>query len=250
MNETDGEPDGACGLARFLALVGRLKSLRRTGWRDRGVPDAETESVADHTLRVAMLAWLTADAAARRGETIDPDRVLQLAIVHDLAEALAGDIPPYDPAALPGPDAVDARRAFLDQRHRRDPRRDAAKRTDEARAIQEMTAGLPAETRALVEARWREAADRATPEARWVKQCDILETWLQSREYLARRPDLPMASFAREIDETEFAPMLDELRAAVAAAYAAGEQDSPDMSATARDASQGSPSDRGVNSRG
>jgi 5'-deoxynucleotidase YfbR-like HD superfamily hydrolase len=83
-----------------------------------------------------------------------------------------------------------------------------------------MTEGLPESMRRLVDERWREAADRATPEARWVKQCDLLETWLQSREYLARRPDLPMASFAREIAETGLAPQLTALRAAIAAAFA------------------------------
>ncbi|HEU0113507.1 MAG TPA: HD domain-containing protein, partial [Thermomicrobiales bacterium] len=184
----------ARGLARFLEYVGRLKSLPRTGWRDRGVPAPDVESVADHTLRVALLAWLTAEQAAQRGEPLDPNRVLQLALVHDLAEALAGDIPPYDPALLPPADDAAARRAFLDRRHRRAPARDAAKRAAEARALAAMTAGLPADLRRLVADRWQEATDRASREARWVKQCDLLETWLQSREYLAASPDLPMAS--------------------------------------------------------
>jgi 5'-deoxynucleotidase YfbR-like HD superfamily hydrolase len=80
-----------------------------------------------------------------------------------------------------------------------------------------MTAGLPADLRRLVADRWQEATDRASREARWVKQCDLLETWLQSREYLAASPDLPMASFAREIDETPLAPSLADLRSAIAA---------------------------------
>ncbi|HET7093870.1 MAG TPA: HD domain-containing protein, partial [Thermomicrobiales bacterium] len=120
----------------------------------------------------------------------------------------------------PPTDDAKARRAFLEQRHRREPAREAAKRAAEVRALAEMTAGLPDDLRRLIEARWQEGADRATPEARWVKQCDVLETWLQSREYLARRPDLPMASFAREIDETPLAPPLADLRAAIAAAFA------------------------------
>ena len=77
MSERSAKRDDERGLAGFLRGVGRLKSLRRTGWRDRGVPAAEIESVADHTLRVAVLAWLTAEAAAHQGEPIDPGRVLQ-----------------------------------------------------------------------------------------------------------------------------------------------------------------------------
>jgi 5'-deoxynucleotidase len=221
MSERPANRDGERGLARFLRTVGRLKSLRRTGWRDRGVPAAEIESVADHTLRVAVLAWLTAEAAAKRGEPIDPDRVLQLALVHDLAEALAGNIPPYDPASLPPANDVNGRRAFLERRHRREPDRDAAKRAAEEQALAEMMVGLPDDVRRLLADRWREAADRASPESRWVKQCDLLETWIQSREYLARHPDLPMASFAQEIAETPLAPALAHLRAALAASFAA-----------------------------
>ena len=84
-----------------------------------------------------------------------------------------------------------------------------------------MTDGLPDDLRQLLVDRWREAADRASAEARWVKHCDLLETWLQSREYLDRHPDLPMASFSQEIAETPLAPALADLRAALAASFAA-----------------------------
>ncbi|HEU5432327.1 MAG TPA: HD domain-containing protein, partial [Thermomicrobiales bacterium] len=149
MRDLPPDHDDARGLTRFLRQLERLKSLRRTGWRDRGVPRDEIESVADHTLRVAVLAWLTAEAAAKRGASIDPNRVLQLALVHDLAEALAGDLPPYDPDALPSIDDAAARRAFLDRRHRRAPARDAAKRAAEERALDEMTDELPDDLRRL-----------------------------------------------------------------------------------------------------
>ena len=78
------------GLARFLHRIGRLKTLPRTGWLHCGVPPAEAESVADHALRTTLLAWLAAAAAP----DLDRDRVLKLALVHDLAEALAGDPTP------------------------------------------------------------------------------------------------------------------------------------------------------------
>src|SRR5680860_1315849 len=68
----------------------RLKAIPRTGWLDRGLPEANTESVADHILMMTLIGWITA------GDNLDRDRVLKLALVHDLAEAIAGDPPPYD----------------------------------------------------------------------------------------------------------------------------------------------------------
>jgi hypothetical protein len=46
----------------------------------------ETESVADHSFRVAVMAWLLA------GDGLDRDRVLKLALLHDLAEAATDSV--------------------------------------------------------------------------------------------------------------------------------------------------------------
>ena len=187
-------PDGgAAALARFLHRAGRLKLTKRTGWLDRGVPPAETESVADHSWRTALLAWLAASSTAE----LDADRVLKLALVHDLAEAVTGDHPPYDPADVP--DAADARRAFLDRRHVRAEERHAAKRAAEAAAMTDLLRELPWTLAGPLADLWRELTEGETVEARFVKQADKLETYLQSREYLASGPDRPMTSFAAEV---------------------------------------------------
>lgn len=215
-----GEPasdqDDAVGLARFLTRAGRLKRVKRTGWLDRGVPAAETESVADHTFRVALLAWLAAEAAAAGGEPIDPARVLRLALLHDLAEALTGDLTPYDPAAIPDAADDEARAAFLNRRHDRDPGRATAKRAAEAAAMETLAATLPEASSRVFRALAVELAGGATPEARLVKQADKLETYLQSREYAARYPGLPVASFALEIADALTEPGLVALREAIA----------------------------------
>jgi len=206
--------DGAwLAVARLLRRAGRLKRIPRTGWLDRGVPPAETESVADHSFRVALLAWLAARLAGN-GDALDPDRVLALALLHDLAEAVTGDLTPYDRAAIPAGDA-EARRAFLDRRHRRDPARAAAKRAAEAAAMTDLLADLPPPLAADLDRLWQELHAAASPEARFVKQADKLETFLQSREYAAANPSRPMASFAAEVDEEVHHPSLRSLLDAI-----------------------------------
>ena len=62
---------------------------------------------------------------------------------------------------------------------------------------------------------WRELEEGSSPEARFVKQVDKFETYLQSREYLNEMPHLPMQSFAIEVTEVIDHPTLMELVEAV-----------------------------------
>jgi putative hydrolases of HD superfamily len=197
------------GLAQFAS---KLKSVPRTGWLDRGVPPLQVESVADHSLGVAILAWGCALQLRADGVAIDPERVLMLAILHDLAEAEAGDVPPYDPAAIPDEHEPAARRAFLETRHRRDPNRDAAKRREEDAAVRGLLDRLPGATRSALEEVWDDLRQGTSNEARFVKQVDRLETFLQSRRYLRADPTLPMASFRQEVFESIDNPLLSDSR--------------------------------------
>src|SRR5215218_5473911 len=139
------------GLARFAS---KLKFVPRTGWLDRSVPAVQVESVADHSLGVALLAWGCALQRRADGAAIDPERVLMLAILHDLAEAETGDLPPYDPAAVPDEHEPAARRAFLETRHHRDPDRDAAKRAGEDATVRNILDTLPLAARSALQEIW------------------------------------------------------------------------------------------------
>lgn len=172
-----------------LRAILPLKRLKRTGWRDRGIPDEEVESVADHSFMVAMIAWLAADA------DLDADRCLQLALVHDLAEALIGDLPPYDPDDLPPVDDVAARRAFFSMQGTRTAENAARKRAAEDRAERDLLALLPAVQRDRLRDLWQDYAAQASPEARFVKQIDRLEALIQARDYADRHPDAPVDGF-------------------------------------------------------
>lgn len=177
-----------------VEAIGRLKEVPRTGWLDRGIPAAESESVADHSFGVALLAWLLAP------DELDRARVVELALIHDLAEAVVGDVTPYDREMLQHLDP-DTRRNWLNQRHLRSEKRSAEKHAAEDAAIASLAAELGGERAERLRRRWQELRERETPEARFVKEMDVLETWLQSRRYLERYPDAPMDSFELEIQE-------------------------------------------------
>jgi putative hydrolase of HD superfamily len=75
-----------------LLELQRLKRLDRTGWVLRGLP-AGAESVAAHSYGVALAAMLLADECMARGVRVNVERVLRLALLHDLQEARTGDMP-------------------------------------------------------------------------------------------------------------------------------------------------------------
>jgi putative hydrolases of HD superfamily len=72
----------------FARLCGALKNVKRTGWVNNKIN--EPESVADHMYRMSMLAFMIQDPAIKK------DHLIKLCLVHDLAEAIVGDITPYD----------------------------------------------------------------------------------------------------------------------------------------------------------
>ena len=75
----------------FIEEIGVLKNLPRTGWRFRGIKDAE--SIADHCYRVSLLSMILADVLAEQGVPLDVEKVMRLALLHEVAEARIGDLP-------------------------------------------------------------------------------------------------------------------------------------------------------------
>ena len=72
----------------FLHEVENLKKELRHSWMSNG----RHESVAEHTWRVCMMAMLMEHSL---DESIDMERVLKIAIVHDISEVYIGDIPAF-----------------------------------------------------------------------------------------------------------------------------------------------------------
>ncbi len=74
-------------LIEFLRVAERLKDAPRHCWTSGG----RRESVAEHSWRAALMAMLMRDEFPG----LDIDRVIRMCLVHDLGEALTGDIPTF-----------------------------------------------------------------------------------------------------------------------------------------------------------
>lgn len=74
----------------FQEIIGKLKHLKRTGWVMRDVPSPET--VASHSWRMAVMALQKEDELKKLG--VDVNQVVQMCLLHDVSEAIVGDIVP------------------------------------------------------------------------------------------------------------------------------------------------------------
>ncbi|EME38309.1 hypothetical protein DOTSEDRAFT_75760 [Dothistroma septosporum NZE10] len=75
----------------FLHLLERLKTTKREGWRRFDI--SHGESISDHMYRMSIITMLCPPSLSKR---LDIARCTRMALVHDMAEALVGDITPVD----------------------------------------------------------------------------------------------------------------------------------------------------------
>lgn len=73
----------------FLNVIQQLKIQKRTGWLDYNM--TECESIADHMYRMSMMSMLITNPEVKR------DKCVRIALVHDMAESIVGDITPVNP---------------------------------------------------------------------------------------------------------------------------------------------------------
>ena len=141
------QADDLEGVLAFLRAAERLKTVTRSGWTSAG----EQESVAEHTWRLCLMAMLLYG----RTPGIDLARLLKMCLIHDLGEAIGGDVPA--PAQQAGGTKADRERADLLL----------------------LISPLPPELQNEIRELWDEYEAADSPEARLAKGLDKLETILQ-----------------------------------------------------------------------
>ena len=144
---------------KFLNVIEKLKCITRHSWTSSG----RHESVAEHSWRLAVMAMLCADEYP----DLNINKVIKMCLIHDLGEALTGDVP-----------------AFL---------KTDENEKEEEKAIESLLTLLPTDTKAELSALFEEMGSLKTDEAKLYKSLDNIEalishneadisTWI-SREY-------------------------------------------------------------------
>ncbi|KAJ5666771.1 HD domain-containing protein [Penicillium macrosclerotiorum] len=74
----------------FFHLLERLKTTKREGWRRFGI---DGESISDHMYRMSIMTMFAPQELASK---LNIPHCTKMALVHDMAESLVGDITPVD----------------------------------------------------------------------------------------------------------------------------------------------------------
>lgn len=74
----------------FFYLISELKKVPRKGWKEKVGID-RPESVADHSYGTAIMAMVFSDI-----NNLDTEKILKMALLHDLAESIMGDFTPNE----------------------------------------------------------------------------------------------------------------------------------------------------------
>jgi putative hydrolases of HD superfamily len=128
----------------FLAKAYELKHLDRAGWLRVGI--SSPESVASHSWGVSLLCLRFCP------QDLCKEKVLSMALLHDVPEVIVGDITPHDGISK------------------------EEKSTREMNAAKQL---LPEELFLL----WKECHDKETPEAKFINLMDKLDMAIQAKLY-------------------------------------------------------------------
>lgn len=135
-------------LLSALHLAEKLKDVRRHCTTSQGRP----ESVAEHSWRIALMAFFLRDEFPEA----DMDKVIRMCLIHDLGECFTGDIPVF--------------------------RKTAADEAREDALLDEWVASLPAPYVGDMRALYAEMNALQTTEAKIYKALDKLEAVIQHNE--------------------------------------------------------------------
>lgn len=135
-------------LLDVMHLSERLKDATRHCYTSGG----RHESVAEHSWRLALMAFFVRDAFPQA----DMDKVIRMCLIHDLGEAFTGDIPTF--------------------------MKTGADELREEELLSEWVSSLPTPYREEMTALYEEMARRETLEAKIYKAMDGLEALIQHNE--------------------------------------------------------------------
>lgn len=143
----------------FFHALERLKTTKREGWRRFGIDHGE--SIADHMYRMSILTMLAPPQLASR---LNVAHCTKMALVHDMAELLVGDITPVD--GVPKDEKSRREAATMDYLCKG--------------LLGRVHGGLPGDEIRRV---WQEYEDGQTLESKFVHDIDKMELIVQMVEY-------------------------------------------------------------------
>lgn len=181
------------GELEFLLKIGKLKNMPRSGWALRRVKNPET--IAEHGFLLAIAVWVL---GKRKGLKLE--KILKMALVHEICEVYAKDATPYDGLLQKNKKSALLKRwpRFSIKEKERSFLADCKK---EKKALGKLTLGLPVSLKSEIMDLWVECKERKTAEASFVNQIYWLVTYLQALQYFRENKKFPIFAWYEQMRE-------------------------------------------------
>ena len=182
-------------IIKFFLEVGKLKTTKRRGWVLREVKNPE--SVADHSYRVLVLAWVFGYESK-----LNMKRLLKLALVHSLSAVQIDYISPYDKLleSKNKKDRLQKYPALILRASVTKKQEISTLRYDqEKKAVDSLTKNLPETIRHEIRYLWLDFQHKTSKEAQYLWVIDKLENLIQALEYKDQFDEELLKPFLQQI---------------------------------------------------
>ena len=139
-------------IENFFQKVLMLKTIHREGWKEN-LQINYPESVADHSYSVSVMSMILADL-----EGLNTEKIIKMALLHDLAESIIGDI---TPGSMKNDDKI----------------------TKENQAMKKILLNLPSKIRKSYLEIWDDYQNNSSQESNLLHDIDKLEMAFQAKFY-------------------------------------------------------------------
>ena len=187
-------------IIKFFSNIGKLKGLPRRGWVIRDIKNPE--SIAEHTFRVAIMAWVL---AVQKKYKLNLEKIIKMALIHDICEVYSGDTTPYDSIL---PKNKKKRQELLKTwpRFSEEEKKILAERKykKEKDGLEKLIKDLPPKLKQEIMNLWLDYEKGLSPEGKFFRHADRIETFLQASEYWRGHKNFPVKPFwiqARELHD-------------------------------------------------
>ncbi len=168
-----------------------------------GIKNSET--TAEHTFHLAVFVWML----GRKKSGVDLDKMIRMALLHDLCEVYAEDLTPYDPLLPDDPEkAKEVLKKWPEFTPEMKVKKEKEKYKMELKGLEKLLLGMPSDIKKELKDLWLEYEGMSTSESKFVKQSDKMVNFIQGIDYWRKEGKIQHNLWVRWIKEIIDEPVL------------------------------------------
>lgn len=180
------------GILDFILEIGKLKKIQRKGWVLRGIKDPET--VATHIFSTTLITWLL---VKHRNLKFHKEKLLKMALYHEICEVYAGDRTPYDEILK---NKNDKKKRNILKKWIRLSKKEKAELflkdyQEEKAALEKMVSGLDSGQKKEIIQLWDEFKTGSSPEGYFLNQMEAMVTLFKALYYFNKKDNFSIGPF-------------------------------------------------------